>query len=86
MEKSYHGDDQPLPHAYTSSHSGDSKAITKDYATKMGDQAIEIQNAARVCDKMRGQEDDWNTEVQIPLLKLVLSNPKYGGAMQYANV
>ena len=52
----------------------------------MGDQAIEIQKAARICDKTREQEDDWNTEVQIPLLKLVLSNPKYNDAVHYANV
>lgn len=84
MEKTFQEDDRPLLHAYTSSYAGNSNTGMKDYVKKMGSQAIEIYEAAWICEKLRKQEDDWNVEVQTPLLKLAVSNPKYGRAVNQA--
>ena len=86
MEKTFQEDDRPLLHAYTSSYAGNSNTGMKDYVKKMGSQAIEIYEAAWICEKLRKQEDDWNVEVQTPLLKLAVSNPKYGRAVNQAIV
>ena len=84
MEKNYHEADRPPSRAYTSSYFQSPNIATEDYARKMGDKAMEIRNAAQRCDKTRGEEYDWSYEVQIPLLKLIMSHPKYSGAVDYA--
>ena len=66
--------DWPKPYTYKTN--GD-----ESYDLTIARTALQIHQKAQECEKMSLSESDWNSHVHIPLLELVVNNPKYNGTL-----